>query len=112
MSEPAFERVRALARALPGVKESTAYGTPALKVRGALIARLHPDGKALVVRTAPFEREVLVAGDRKTFFVVEPHANHPWVRVELARVKPAQLKALLATACALVSPNRKVRRAR
>jgi len=37
------ETVRHLALALPGVKEGTSYGTPALRGRGRFLARLHDD---------------------------------------------------------------------
>lgn len=52
MSESAvtFETVRDIGRTLPGVEESTSYGTPALKVRGKLLARLWEDGETLVVK--------------------------------------------------------------
>jgi len=33
-----FDTVRNIGLVLPGVKESTAYGSPALKVRGKLLA--------------------------------------------------------------------------
>jgi hypothetical protein len=33
-----FDSVRKIGLALPGVEESTAYGSPALKVRGKLLA--------------------------------------------------------------------------
>jgi hypothetical protein len=33
-----FDAVRDIGLALPGVEESTAYGSPALKVRGQLLA--------------------------------------------------------------------------
>ena len=38
MSGVTFEQVRLIARNLPGVEDSTSYGTPALKVRGKLLA--------------------------------------------------------------------------
>jgi hypothetical protein len=37
---PAYERARRIAHEFPGVEDSTSYGTPALKVRGALMARV------------------------------------------------------------------------
>src|SRR5437762_221978 len=40
--------VRDLALALPGVEESTSYRTPAMKVRGKLIARLKEDAETIV----------------------------------------------------------------
>ena len=39
-----FADVTAAAGKLPGVEVSTSYGTPALKVKGKLLARLHDDG--------------------------------------------------------------------
>ena len=33
-----FEHARVIAHQLPGVEDSTSYGTPALKVRGKLLA--------------------------------------------------------------------------
>ena len=39
-SSVTFETVRKIARALENVEESTSYGTPAFKVRGALFVRL------------------------------------------------------------------------
>jgi len=33
-----FEAVRKIGLALPGVEKSTAYGSPALKIRGKLLA--------------------------------------------------------------------------
>src|SRR5262245_52106209 len=55
----AFSRVRAAARHLREVEEGTFYGTPALKVRGKLIARLK-DSATLVVRSTQEEKEMLM----------------------------------------------------
>jgi hypothetical protein len=43
-----YEAVRRLGLALPDVEEGTSYGTPALKVKGALMTRLWEDGQTLV----------------------------------------------------------------
>lgn len=50
--------VRQLALALPGMEESNSYGTPAMKGRGKLIARLKDDGETSVVRTGLDEQFV------------------------------------------------------
>jgi hypothetical protein len=53
-----FEQVRLAAHVFPGVEDSTSYGTPALKVRGKLLARLHQSGECLVLRADLLDREI------------------------------------------------------
>ncbi|MEJ1965936.1 MAG: hypothetical protein WDO56_32060 [Gammaproteobacteria bacterium] len=40
-----YQRVCKIARKLPGVEESTSYGTPALKVKGRFMARLRTEAE-------------------------------------------------------------------
>jgi hypothetical protein len=54
--EAAVARVLAATAHLPGVEEATSYGTPALKVRGKLFARLK-DAGTLVVHSAPTRKK-------------------------------------------------------
>lgn len=100
-----FERVKALAAAFPEVEVSTSYGTPALTVRGKLMARLKEDGVTLVLRAQWEERERLLALYPKVFFFTEHYRAHPWVLVHLAAVKPAQLTASLAHAYRQSAPK-------
>jgi hypothetical protein len=101
-----FDGVKRLAAALPGVEESTSYGTRALKVKGKLLARLKEDGETLVLRTSMFEREVLLAAAPKVFFVTEHYDDHPWVLVRLAQVRPEQLGGLLEQAWRDLAPRK------
>ena len=64
-----WSTVRALALALPGVEESTSYRTPAMKVRGKLIARLKEDGETIVVPMTIDERDVRIEGPSRLPFV-------------------------------------------
>jgi hypothetical protein len=58
----ARDGVVAIARELPGVEESTWYGTPGLKVRGTGFARLRAEAEGRVVPVcAPEEKEALLA---------------------------------------------------
>ena len=93
-----FDAVRKIALALENVEESTSYGTPAFKVRGALVARLHQDGCSLVVRTSSEEREALMAADPETYYITDHYLNYPWVLVRLSRVHPDALRDLLGGA--------------
>jgi hypothetical protein len=96
-----------LASALPEIEESTSYGTPALKVRGKLIARLWEDGETLVLRVGS-EREALMLAEPEKFFTTAHYENYPWVLVRLARVGADELRALLTEAWHLRAPRRLV----
>jgi hypothetical protein len=97
-------------QALPGVVESTSYGTPALKVGGKLVARLWEDGETLVVKVDPDERAALVAHDPATFFVTPHYEAYPMVLVRLPMVDPGELAELVTEAWRLVAPKRIVAR--
>lgn len=90
-----FEGVRRIALALDGVAESTSYGTPALKVGGKLIARLHEDSETLVVGTTLEERAELMAVEPEAYFTTDHYLNYPWVLVHLSRANPDALRDLL-----------------
>jgi hypothetical protein len=90
-----FEAVRKMALALDNVEEGTSYGTPAFKVRGALMARLRDDLGALVVRMGMEERQELMAADPETYFITDHYLDYPWILVKLARVHPDAMRDLL-----------------
>jgi hypothetical protein len=103
-----FDTVRRLGLALPETEEGTAYGTPALRVRGKLFARLREDGASLVLRTDLVERDLLLAANPKVYFITEHYREYPWVLVRLAAVQPDELAELLADAWRRVAPKRLV----
>jgi hypothetical protein len=94
--------VRDLALALPGTEESTSYRTPAMKVRGKLIARLKEDGETIVVPMGLDERAVRIEADPDVFFVTEHYAPWPYVLVRLAKVTRTDLRELLQDAWRMV----------
>jgi hypothetical protein len=67
-----FDDARRLGLELPGVVDSTSYGTPALKVGGRLLARHRPEIDALVVRIDSVDKELLVLRDPDVYFTT-PH---------------------------------------
>jgi len=101
-----YEQVKRLAMELEGVEEGTSYGTPALKVRGKLIARLWEDGETLVLGTTFEERDGLMAEARDIYFITDHYLNYPWVLVRLKRVKPEALRELLTRAWNLARANK------
>jgi hypothetical protein len=100
-----FEQVRLAARAFPGVEDSTSYGTPALKVRGKLLARLHQNGECLVLRADLLDREILLQSDSEVFYVTDHYRDHPWVLVRFSAVDAGALSDLIERAWRLVAPK-------
>ena len=97
-----FDTVRNIGLALPGVEESTAYGAPALKVYGKLLACVpthrsaEPD--SLFVRVDFDERTELLAADPKIYYVTEHYLGYNGVLVRLSRVNSGILQDLLGMA--------------
>ncbi|MBI1874082.1 MAG: MmcQ/YjbR family DNA-binding protein [Acidobacteria bacterium] len=110
-----FDTVREIGLALPDVEEGTAYGSPALKVRGKMFACLavhksaEPD--SLAVRVDFDQREELLAADPKTYYLKDHYVNYAVVLVRLTRVHHDALRDLLLMGWRFVSTSGK-RRAR
>lgn len=91
-----WDHVVALAQAeLPEVEVSTSYGTPALKVRKKLFARLREDSEHLVLFVDFMEREALVQSSPDVFNVTPHYVDWPMVLVRLDRVDPGELRELV-----------------
>ena len=104
-----YDTVRRAALALPGVKESTSYGTPALKVGGNLFVRLHQDLDKIVLKMPFDRREELMAGDAETYFITDHYRDYPWILVSLEKVQADALPDLLRIAHRAASPAKKRR---
>lgn len=95
------------ARSLPEVEESTSYNTPALKVKGKLMARLRTEAEGgLVVMCSADEKAALLASGDAAFFTTSHYDGHGSVIVDLAVVDEAQLHELLTEAWRLKAPVR------
>ena len=101
-----FTEVVRMAAELPGVKESTSYGTPALKVQDKLMARLWEDGVTLVLKVPFMVQEFLLRGQPKVFFLTDHYRGYPVVLVRLPLVDRAQFRALLEDAWRQVASKR------
>jgi hypothetical protein len=97
-----FDTVRKIGLALPGVEESTAYGQPALKIHGKLLACLPANRSAepgsLAVRVDFDERAELLAADPDVYYVTDHYVGYSAVLVRLSRVTPDVLRDLLGMA--------------
>jgi hypothetical protein len=94
-----FDTVRALARSLPGVEEGTAWGVPAIKLRGRLVACMASNKAAepntLVVRVSFDQRDAMIADDPGTYYLKDHYVGYPCVLVRLARIDRDALRDLL-----------------
>jgi hypothetical protein len=100
-----YDTVLRVARQFPGVEESTSYGTPALKVRGTLLARLHDDGETLVLRTTFVDRDLLLQAHPKTYFLTDHYRDYQWVLVRLSHIGPSELRDRLEEAWRRIAPK-------
>jgi hypothetical protein len=104
-----FDTVRNIGLALPGVEESTAYGLPALKVHGKLLACVPANRSAepgsLVLRVDFDDRAELLAADPDVYYVTDHYAGYNAVLVRLSRVNSHVLQDLLRMAHKFVTRN-------
>ena len=97
-----FDTVRELGCALTDVVDGTAYGAPALKLSGKLLACVptnkSADANSIVVRIDPEQRAELLRQDPNVYYITDHYAPHPTVLVRLSKIGRADLKALLRDA--------------
>jgi hypothetical protein len=109
-----FDTVRGMALGLPDVEESTTYGSPALKIRGQLLACIpihksaEPDSLAVSI---DFDRRAeLMAVAPDVYYLTDHYVNYPVVLVRVSRIHPDALRDLLDMAWRFVTtkaPGRK-----
>jgi hypothetical protein len=94
-----FAAVEAIGRTLPDVKVTTAWGHPALKVRGKMFvcvaSHKSAEPNSLVVRMAVADRDALVAEEPATYYLKEHYVDYPCVLVRLTRVRLDALRDLV-----------------
>ena len=94
-----FDAVRDIAKALPGVQQSSLHGAPSLKLRGKLLAcpALHKsaDPESLVVRIGLPERARLMAEKPDAYYLTPHYSKYPMVLVRLAHVDRTSLRTVL-----------------
>jgi hypothetical protein len=97
-----FDTVRSIGLSLPNVEESTAYRSPALKVRGRLLTcipinrSVEPD--SLAVSIGFEKRSVLLASTPDIYYLTDHYRDYPIVLVRLSRIGLGELRNLLEVA--------------
>ncbi len=101
-----FDTVRTIGLTLPGVEVSTAYGSPALKVHGKLLACIAVNRSAepgsLMLCVDFDDRAELLAADPDLYYVTDHYVGNA-VLVRLSRVNPEVLRDLLGMAYKFVT---------
>jgi hypothetical protein len=104
-----FDTVRRIALEWPDVEESTAYGSPVLKVRGKLMAGIpvnksvEPDSLGVWVDFD--QRAELLSGAPDVYYVTDHYVSGPIVLVRLSRIHEDGLRDLLRAAWRFVNAN-------
>jgi hypothetical protein len=106
-----FDAVRKIALKLPAVEDGTAYGSPALKVRGELLACIainkSVEPGTLAVRVDFDQRAELIAADPDVYYLTDHYENYPLVLVRLSRIHPDALPDLLKMAWRFVTTKKR-----
>jgi hypothetical protein len=101
-----YQRYLKIALALPGVEESTGYGTPAVRVRGKFISRWRTEAEgALAIRCDFLDRQMLLQAQPDVFFVTDHYKDYPMILVHLDRVRPDALRDLFERAWRRAAPE-------
>jgi hypothetical protein len=101
-----WEDVVAVGLGLPGVEVSTAYGAPALKVRGKFLTRLRPEDQSVVFLEVGFdERELLLEMDPETFHLTDHYRPYPAILARVAQLQPDEARRFLERRWRKVAPK-------
>ena len=102
-----FAAVEAIGSGLPDVEVTTAWGQPALKVRGKMFACMashkSAEPNSLVVMMGFADRDALVEDDPATYYLKEHYVNYPCVLVRLDRIQVDGLRDLVVGAYRFVN---------
>lgn len=95
----AFEPIRKIGLTLPDVELGTAYGAPALKLRGQTFACMttHKSSEpgSLAIWMSFDDRDLLIGSDPDVYYLTPHYEPYPCVVVRLSRVHKDALKDLL-----------------
>lgn len=97
--------MRHAAQGLPATEEGASYGTPALRVRGKVFARIWEDGGTLVVKVDLDSQDSMLRLQPEVFYLTDHYRGYPVILVRLAKIRATQLRELLADSWRFVAPK-------
>ena len=114
MKRRGFNAAIAIARTLPDVEVTTAWGASALKVGGKMFAceaiNKSAEPNSMVVRMDKVQRDLLIEEEPGTYYLTGHYVDYPCVVVRLSRVSPEALGDLIRGAHRFVSATHPRRR--
>ena len=94
-----FARVVKIATRFPGVEETRAYGTPAIKSSGKFLARLRSEAEGgLAIHCSFNDRDMLLFAAPDVFYVTAHYANYPAILVRLDKVDWSAMESIVEDA--------------
>ena len=106
-----WEDFVALGVALPEVEESTAWGRPALKVRGKYMAGHNTQERAFVLRLASVEeQDFLLEAAPQIYFITDHYKGYPAILARPARLTKKEARGRLERAWRLQAPKALVKK--
>ncbi len=108
-----FDAVREMALELDDVESGTAYGAPAVKVKGNLLASV-PVNKSAEPNSAVFRidfdlRSSLIQAKPDIYYVTDHYVGYPRVLVRLSKISRGELRELLGLSWSFVSAKKPAR---
>ena len=105
-----FARVVAIAERFPGVEVSRSYGTPAIKVKRRLLARLRSEAEGgLAIQCDFMEREMLLQAAPETFYITDHYADYPMVLINLETLRWDAMHDIVERAWRIVATPRLIK---
>jgi hypothetical protein len=105
MSSRLWNKVRAVARALPGLEEGVGYGTPAFRLGKKFYCRLRDD-TILALRLSIDERELLMEQDPSVYFITDHYRGYPAILINLDRIRDDALRNVMEHAWLFIAPRK------
>jgi hypothetical protein len=100
-----WDRLRELAKELPGVVDSTSYGTAAIKVGKHLMVRLKEDGvTAVFMVESTDEQAALCDANPALYFITDHYRGYHWVLARLPKLAVGEARVRLERAWTLLAP--------
>jgi hypothetical protein len=106
-----FDTVQEIGLTLPGVEVGTSWGSPALKVRGQMLACIpshksaEPD--SLVVRIDFDQRAGLIEEAPDKYYLKDHYVGYPAVLVRLPKISADELRDLLNASLKFVTTKKR-----
>lgn len=100
-----YDRFLRVALSMPGAETSTAYGTPAVKIRGKLLSRWRTEAEgALAIRCDFLDRQILLLTQPEVFFLTDHYRDYPMILMRVEKASKNVMAEAVERAWRLVAP--------